>query len=61
MIDQLLTGNNITSLVQCGPPAVISWFIIPMSTTIISNINQSYWSYSVFGTNLAIRNQLQPR
>ena len=60
MIDQLITGNNITSLVQCGPPAVISWFITPMSTTIISNINQSYWSYSVIGTDLAIRNQLQP-
>ena len=60
MIDQLITENNITSLVQCGPPAVISWFITPMSTTIISNINQSYWSYSVIGTNLAIRNQLHP-
>ena len=33
-------------------PPVISWFISPMNTIVISTINHSYWSYK--RTNLAI-------
>jgi hypothetical protein len=36
-----------------GPP-VISWFINPMNTIVISAINHSYWSY--VAPNLAIVN-----
>ena len=43
-----------SKFLQCGPPQWCErWFINPMNTIVISTINHSYWSYSMF-TNLAI-------
>ena len=50
-IDGALRANGVELnhdpklFIQGGAPPVISWFINPMKTIVISTINHSYWSY----------------